>query len=139
MYKLFRNQIQRLLKRSDLSPGQLGESLAEKHLKKQGYKRIARNLRSRVGEIDLFMLAPDGRTLVFIEVKTARADRQSSVPPELRVGQKKQRKIATLAVKLIAKHKLTNRPVRFDIIGVDLHDGRDADIRHYVSAFESPW
>lgn len=123
----------------DLSPGQLGERLAEKHLKKQGYQRIARNLRSRVGEIDLFMLAPDKRTLVFVEVKTARADRRSSIPPEMRVGPQKQRKIATLAVKLIAKHKLTDRPVRFDIIGVSLHDDREADIRHYPSAFESPW
>lgn len=139
MFKLARIPIQRWLKRHDLSPGQLGERIAEKHLKKRGYKRIARNLRSRHGEIDLFMLAPDQRTLVFVEVKTAQADRRSSVRPELRVGQQKQRKIATLAVKLIAKHQLTNRPIRFDIIGVDLHHDRKPEIRHYVSAFESPW
>lgn len=124
---------------NDLSPGQQGERVAEKHLKKQGYKLIARNLRSRHGEIDLFMLGPDRRTLVFVEVKTAQADRRSKVRPEMRVGPQKQRKIATLAVKLIAKHKLNNRPVRFDIIGVDLHHDRKPDIRHYPSAFESPW
>lgn len=122
-----------------LSPGEQGERLSEKYLKKQGYKTIARNLRSRLGEIDLFMLGPDKRTLVFIEVKTARADRQSSVRPELRVGPQKQRKIATLATTLIAKHKLTGRTVRFDIIGVDLHHDRKPDIRHYINAFESPW
>ncbi|MEO0474506.1 MAG: YraN family protein [Planctomycetota bacterium] len=121
------------------SPGEQGERLAEKHLKRQGYKTIARNLRCRAGEIDLFMLGPDGRTLVFVEVKTAQADRQSSVPPELRVGHQKQRKIVALATRLITKHKLTDRPVRFDIVGVDLHDDRPPEIRHYVAAFESPW
>jgi putative endonuclease len=121
------------------TPGEQGERLAEKHLKKQRYKTIARNLRTRLGEIDLLMLAPDRRTVVFVEVKTARADRQSTVPPEHRVGKRKQRKIATLAANLIAKHKLTGRPIRFDIVGVELHDDREADIRHYVSAFESPW
>ncbi|MBX2850592.1 MAG: YraN family protein [Phycisphaeraceae bacterium] len=123
----------------DRSPGEQGEHLAEKHLKKQGYKTVARNLRSRFGEIDLLVLGPDKRTLVFVEVKTARADRQSSVPPEHRVGPQKQRKIAALAARLIAKHKLTGRPIRFDVVGVDLHDDRDADVRHYVGAFESPW
>lgn len=121
------------------SPGEQGERLAERHLKKQGYKTIARNLRSRFGEIDLLMLGPDKRTLVFVEVKTARADRQSSVPPEHRVGPQKQRKIAALAARLIARHKLTGRPIRFDVIGVDLHDDRDAEVRHYAGAFESPW
>ena len=122
-----------------LSPGERGERLAEKHLQQQGYKTIARNLRSRIGEIDLLMLAPDKRTIVFVEVKTAKANRQSSIPPEYRVGKKKQKKIASLAAHLIARHKLTGRPIRFDIVGVDLHDDRDPDIRHYVGAFESPW
>lgn len=122
-----------------LSPGRQGERLAEKHLKAQGYKTVARSLRSRLGEIDLLMLAPDKRTLVFVEVKAARADRRSGVPPELRVGAQKQRKIAALAAKLIAKHRLTGRPIRFDVIGVDLHEGRGADVRHYAGAFESPW
>lgn len=129
----------RLLGRPERSPGELGERLAERHLQSQGYKRIARNLRSRLGEIDLLMLAPDKRTLVFVEVKTAEANRRSAVRPELRVGRHKQRKIAQLAAKLIAKHKFTDRPIRFDIVGVDLHKNRQADIRHYVSAFESPW
>lgn len=121
------------------SSGEQGERLAEKHLKKQGYKTIARNLRSRIGEIDLFMLGPDKRTLVFVEVKTAKANRKSKIPPEHRVGPKKQRKVAALAAQLIAKHKLTDRPIRFDVVGVDLNDERDADIRHYIGAFESPW
>ncbi|MGB0766934.1 MAG: YraN family protein, partial [Phycisphaeraceae bacterium] len=119
--------------------GQRGERLAEKHLHRQGYRTLAKNLRTRLGEIDLFMLGPDGKTLVFVEVKTAEPGRVSSVPPEHRVGKHKQRKLATLAAKLIAKHKLTGRPVRFDVVGINLRDDRDADLRHYPHAFESPW
>ena len=129
----------RQLIRPARSPGDHGERVAEKYLKKQGYKRLARNLRSRQGEIDLLMLAPDRRTLVFVEVKTAKADRTSNIPPEVRVGPQKQRKISALAARLIARHKLTNRPVRFDIVGVNLHHKRRPDIRHYPGAFESPW
>ena len=129
----------RLLRRAQPTPGQQGERLAERHLRSQGYKRIARNLRSRLGEIDLLMLAPDGRGVVIVEVKTAEAGRSSGIPPEHRVGKSKQHKIATLAAKLIAKHKLTDRPIRFDVVGVTLHTDQDADIRHHPGAFESPW
>jgi putative endonuclease len=132
-------RLRRLIGLPDLSPGQRGERLAERHLKKQGYKLIARNLRNRLGEIDLLMLAPDKRAIVFVEVKTAQPGRRSSVPPEHRVGHHKQRKIAQLAAHIIAKYKLTGRPIRFDVVGVDLHENLDADIRHHVAAFESPW
>ena len=121
------------------SPGAQGERLAERYLKNQGYKPVARNLADRLGEIDLLMIAPDGQTLVFIEVKTAEPGRSSKIPPEHRVGRQKQHKIAQVAARLIAKHKLTGRPVRFDVVGVDLHEGAEADIRHYPGAFESPW
>ena len=133
------DQLRRLLQREPPTPGQAGERVAERHLKQQRYKLVARNLRDRLGEIDLLMVAPDGRTLVFVEVKTAKPDRASQVPPELRVGQAKQRKIASLAAKLIAKHGLTGRPIRFDVVGVDLHTDRGAEVRHYPGAFESPW
>lgn len=131
--------LRRLLPRTPQTPGAQGERVAERHLRKQGYRKIARNLASRLGEIDLLMLAPDGKTLVFVEVKTAQPNRKSSIPPEHRVGKHKQTKIAQLAAKLIAKHKLTGRPIRFDVVGVDLHNDRHPDIRHYPAAFESPW
>lgn len=131
--------LRRLTKRGKHSAGDTGERLARLHLQAQGYKTLAKNLRSRHGEIDLLMIAPNGRTIVFVEVKTARPDRQSTIPPELRVGKQKQKKIAQLAARLIAKRKLTNRPVRFDVVGVTLYENKDASIRHYPHAFESPW
>lgn len=131
--------LDKLLRRPAPTPGALGERLAERHLKTQGYKPITRNLRTRLGEIDLLMVAPDRRTIVFIEVKTAEPGRTSAILPEHRVGRKKQHKLATLAAKLIAKHKLTDRPIRFDVVGVTLHEDREAELRHYPGAFESPW
>ena len=128
-----------LLGLQTLRPGQLGEKLAERYLKSLGYKTIARNLSSRLGEIDLLMTAPDRRTIVFVEVKTAAPGRTSKVPPEHRVGHAKQRKIAQLAARLIARHKLTDRPIRFDVVGVTLHADQAPEIRHYPAAFESPW
>lgn len=48
--------------------GQAGESAAEKYLRHKGYRIVARNLRSSVGELDL--VAEDGQVLVFVEVKS---------------------------------------------------------------------
>jgi len=131
--------LQRLLRREPDSPAARGEKIAEKYLRSLRYKRLARNLRLRHGEIDLLMLTPDRQTLVFVEVKTALPDRSSQVPPELRVGKHKQQKIAQLAATLVRKRGLVGRPIRFDIVGVDLHHDREADVRHYPAAFESPW
>jgi putative endonuclease len=52
--------------------GYLGERAAEKYLKRKGYKIVARGLRLRGGELDL--VAVDGRTVVFVEVKTRRSE-----------------------------------------------------------------
>ena len=51
-----------------VTQGKIGEDLACEFLKKQGYKIIERNFRIRGGEIDIVAL--DGNTLVYVEVKT---------------------------------------------------------------------
>ena len=52
--------------------GQEGESAAEQYLRNKGYRILARNVRSSVGELDL--VAEDGQVLVFVEVKARRTD-----------------------------------------------------------------
>lgn len=115
--------------------GSRGEAAAARFLKQHQYRILHRNLRTRIGEIDLVAQDPDGRTIVFIEVKTGQA---GSVRPEVRVGPDKQRRIVRLAVQYVRKRAMIDRPIRFDIMGVDLPpDGNSPVIRHYRAAFES--
>lgn len=121
-------------------PGERGERVAERYLRRRKFKPLARNLRNAAGEIDLVMLTPDRKTLVIVEVKTSDG-RTSAIAPEHRVGPKKQRKLTTLAYQLKQKHaaQLDGLGVRFDVVGVDLCDGKKPEVRHYEHAFEAAW
>src|SRR5438128_566012 len=72
--------------------GERGENLAAKYLRNQGYKIIVRNLRCALGEIDI--VARDGKTLVFCEVKTRAHDDPT---PEEQVNPFKQHQITKAA------------------------------------------
>ncbi len=129
--------------RRPLTDGQRGERVAERFLRRQSYRILARNLRSQLGEIDLLAQAPDGRTIVLVEVKAralpvnAANSSDQSPRPEVHVNAHKQRKLSALAAQIARRFKLHDRPIRFDVIGVDLlAEGGDV-IRHHVAAFES--
>src|SRR5260221_14742051 len=79
--------------------GFLGERKAEKFLRRKRYKIVARDLRLRGGELDL--VAVDGRTLVFVEVKTRRSH-QFGRPAEA-VDVKKQRRITRAALSYLKR------------------------------------
>lgn len=115
--------------------GRSGERLAAKHLKNKGYHVLDRNVRSRLGELDLIALDPDGRTIVSVEVKAGRAN--PDYPPELHVTPAKQKKILALTAAFARRRKLTDRPFRFDVIAVEFPDRGDPIIRHHVGAFQS--
>ena len=128
--------------------GRRAESLAASQLRRQRYRILARNLRVRFGEVDLLAEAPDGRTVVIIEVKAltgsgrnARGGPLGAMPetPEMHVDMRKQRKIAAVAVHVLRRHRLTNRPVRFDVVAIELAPGGEPVVRHHQGAFESPW
>jgi len=104
--------------------GRLGETLAAAHLQRLGFEVLARNVRTRHGEID--MIAFDGHTLVFAEIKTRRAPmRQREIRPDqeplhgLRASQRAR-------LRRLAAAWLSERPaglpfaraVRFDALGV---------------------
>src|SRR5690349_21031165 len=74
--------------------GQQGEAAAARYLRRLGYKILVRGDRVQLGELDL--VAVDGRTLVFIEVKTRRSTDQGE--PYDAVDQSKQRRITRLAL-----------------------------------------
>lgn len=119
--------------------GPRGERIAAKHLKATGYRILARNLRNRFGEVDLLAQAPDGRTIVIVEVKSRMltASSDATTRPEVHVNATKQRKLVALAAQIVRTHRLADRPVRFDVIGVDIPQHGKPIIRHHEAAFES--
>jgi putative endonuclease len=96
------------------SAGQQGEDSAARYLALHGYRIVHRNFRAPRGEIDL--IAMDGATLVFIEVK-ARAD-DSKGTPAAAVDERKQRRIRHAAEWYCARYRMQDRPVRFDVIAI---------------------
>lgn len=124
--------------RGDDAPGPRGERFAIRDLKRQGYRLLAKNLRDPHGELDALMLAPDRRTLVIVEVKTRVG--QDGPRPEVRVGSAKQRQLLRLAARVARRLALTDRPIRVDVVGVDLTpDGQGlAELRHWPGAVTSP-
>jgi len=96
------------------SLGKRGEKIAERFLKKKGYRIVERNFRCPFGEIDL--IAWDGDTLAFIEVKT-RSDK-SFGPAEMSVDLRKQRHLSKASLAYMGKKNFNNLAVRFDVVTV---------------------
>jgi putative endonuclease len=96
--------------------GKKGEELAAAHLAEAGYRIIERNYRCFFGEIDI--VAEEGETLVFVEVKSRRSDAYGA--PQLAVGREKQKKISKIALHYLSDHRQRDRPARFDVVAVML-------------------
>lgn len=96
--------------------GTRGEDLACTLLKKQGYKIIERNFKTPIGEIDI--VAREGQTLVFVEVKTRESSAFGSA--KWAVDRKKQQKLSRLALYYLNLKDWKDRPARFDVVAVDL-------------------
>jgi len=111
--------------------GKLGEDLATAELWHQGYVILARRYRTRFGEIDI--VAQDGQTVVFVEVKTRRSDRYGSAAES--VTPWKQRRIAAMALDYLAWVGRLDTPCRFDVVAIDGVGSDDVSIRHIKEAF----
>jgi putative endonuclease len=98
--------------------GDAGEDLAASALKRQGYKILERNYLTPLGEIDL--IARQGKTMVFIEVKTRRGERFGA--PQEAVSLVKQNKLRRLADYYLKQKKLGEVPVRFDVVGITVNE-----------------
>ncbi len=124
--------------RRDTPLGRRGEREAARFLRRAGYRILARNLQFRTGEIDLLAQAPDGRTVVIVEVKTLRENRQRpDQRPERNVTYRKRRKLTHLGRLVIKRFRYFDRPVRFDVIAIIMPDRGRPQIRHHVAAFEA--
>ena len=125
------DSIRRALKPKTL--GQRGEAAAARFLKRLGYVIVARGSHIRRGEIDL--IAVDGRTVVFVEVKT-RISHDAGHPAEA-VDREKQRRLTRLAMVYLKRHHLLDNAARFDVIAITWPAGRRRPIiEHFKNAFE---
>jgi putative endonuclease len=100
--------------------GKTGEDLACRELERRGYAILARRYRRRGGELDI--VARDGPTLVFVEVKT-RGGGAFGLGAEA-VTALKQRRMTRLALDYMMRHHLTNVPCRFDVVSIAVDAGR---------------
>jgi putative endonuclease len=112
--------------------GQAGESAAEEYLRRKGYRILARNLRSSLGELDL--VAEDGQVLVFVEVKARRTDAFGGAIHA--VHHRKQEKLIQLAAQYLARHHIKNRLCRFDVVLLQGPNAVAPQIEHIQNAFE---
>jgi putative endonuclease len=116
--------------------GQLGERLAAEHLIRRGFQILERNYRTRWGELDI--IAFDGRTLSFCEVKTRRLAPGSGVTPLEAIRTRKQSRIRKMAGQWLRERR--DRPyapvIRCDAVGVTFdRAGRLVAIEHLEGVF----
>jgi putative endonuclease len=117
--------------------GRAAEDLIAARLATAGWEILERNARTRFGELDIVAL--DGRTLVFVEVKAGREN--SAFGPErpvLGVDRRKQQRVRRLATAWMGERRDAPRyaGIRFDAIGVTFNrSGVPIDVEHIKSAF----
>jgi putative endonuclease len=111
-----------------------GEEIAALELERLGYQILVRRYRSRFGELDL--IAQDGATVVFVEVKT-KTDSRFGDPAEM-VTTQKQRRLVSMAEEYVSGNHLHATPCRFDVVAVDASVA-PARITVYKDAFRPGW
>ncbi len=122
--------------------GRLGEDLAAQHLARLGYSVLARNVRTRHGEIDLIVF--DGSALAFAEVKTRRVGaaalaQGASQQPLAGLRGRQRARLRRLAVAWLSdrsRNRPSARTIRFDAIGVSV-DPRGGLVR--IDHVEGAW
>lgn len=111
--------------------GRKSESAAVKHLKKNGYKILEQNYRTKMGEIDI--IAREKDVIVFVEVKARRSDRFGG--PKWALTYKKRQKISMAALQYLKAVKKTDSRARFDVVAIQL-TGEKNTIEIIKNAFE---
>jgi putative endonuclease len=100
--------------------GKSGEDLACRELERRGYAIVARRYRRRGGELDI--VARDGDTTVFVEVKTRHGHRFGAAGEA--VHRLKRRRMMHLALDYVMRHRLADSPCRFDVVSIHMEEGR---------------
>ena len=128
-----------------LALGHLGEKLAAEYLEAVGYQlvtanftiAVGRNLRGAIINVEIDLVAYDGPTLCFIEVKTRASD--WFAPPEANVDLRKRRQIARAARAYRRMFGLTNTPHRYDVVTVVLPTETDESTALQIEILRNFW
>ena len=115
-----------------LDLGRAGESAAATHLRGLGFTILAKNLRTRTGEVDL--LARKGRLLVAVEVKT----RTGHLAPELTVTETQLARLQRTLIRLAPGLRPRPRLLRVDVVAVRPLPADTMEVRHFPGAGFEP-
>jgi len=118
--------------RRRIETGRRGEAIAAAYLERMGYVVLERNYRCVFGEIDI--VARDGATVCFVEVKSRRSARYGD--PQLAVNAKKREKMIRTARHYLAGRGLEDRPARFDVAAIRLSPDGAGAVELIRDAFE---
>jgi len=114
-----------------------GETYGYWYLRNLGYVFVAKNYipRGAKGEIDL--IAYDGKTLAFVEVRTRTPITGQVALPELSVTKEKQRVVIRSAQQFLRERRVDEDACRFDVLAIDNHPGSSPVVRLHKDAFRS--
>lgn len=112
--------------------GAHGEDLAAKALRRAGYRILDRN--AKLGRYEIDIIAQEGDTVAFVEVKTRQAAGDTFDPVD-NITPEKQRRLAQAARYYLARHPDTDANYRFDVVAVVVPPRGRPDITIYRDAF----
>lgn len=112
--------------------GDRGEERAAEFLQARGYRILERNYRCPLGEMDL--IARDGATVVFVEVKMRTSERFG--PPQAAIVPSKQKRMTAIALYYLKGKGWLTAPARFDVAAVNLVEGRET-VTLFRNAFDA--
>ena len=117
--------------KTNYETGRLAEDFAARYLEQKGYRILERRFRSRQGEIDL--IAKDGNTLVFVEVKYRRSLKWGRPADAVDAG--KRRRLTMTAAYYLRQSRQIDTCCRFDVIELWREEG-SLRVQHYQNAFD---
>jgi putative endonuclease len=112
--------------------GAAGEACAVEHLRRQGFRILARN--ARCGGVEIDVIAQRAALVIFVEVKTRRSRRLFA--PEAAVDGRKQSRLVAGAAAWLREHRGTAARVRFDVIVCE-GDAGAFRLRHLEGCFDA--
>lgn len=117
--------------------GKRGEQAAARYLRKQGLCVVAESESDKAGEIDLIVVRPGDRLLIFVEVKTLASTKPGH--PADRVNTEKQQRLTRAALRYLKRKHIIGAACRFDVVAVWWPEGQlsPTRIEHYEAAFEA--